>query len=259
MARPPPRRKLPRPLPARPRPPPPRSPTSRKSSTGPSPPPPNPDAADANPAQARDTDAGDDTGKVDAQQADARPALPQAAPHTGNQPNIQPDALTVTAPQQTAANNVQTTAAPAQAMPTAAPHQAANMQGLAVEIAARSQSGTKQFDIRLDPPELGRVEVRLSIDSTGKAQAHLTADQPQTLDLLQKDAPALTRALREAGLDVNQDGLNFSLRQQQQQAGQDQPAQAGRSARANFAAPTPIETATAAGPSRALGLLDIRV
>ena len=63
----------------------------------------------------------------------------------------------------------------------------------------RSQSGAKQFDIRLDPPELGRVEVRLSIDATGKASAHLSADQPQTLDLLQKDAPALTRALRDAG------------------------------------------------------------
>ena len=58
------------------------------------------------------------------------------------------------------------------------------------------------------------MEVRLSIDATGKASAHLSADQPQTLNLLQKDAPALTRALREAGLDVSQDGLNFSLRQQ---------------------------------------------
>jgi flagellar hook-length control protein FliK len=89
-----------------------------------------------------------------------------------------------------------------------------NVPALAVEIAAKSQSGAKQFDIRLDPPELGRVEVRLSIDATGKASAHLSADTPQTLDLLQKDAPALTRALRDAGLDVSQDGLNFSLRHQ---------------------------------------------
>ncbi len=91
---------------------------------------------------------------------------------------------------------------------------APNLPALAVEIAARSQSGAKQFDIRLDPPELGRVDVRLSIDATGKASAHLSADQPHTLTLLQNDAPALTRALREAGLEVSQDGLNFSLRQQ---------------------------------------------
>ena len=36
-------------------------------------------------------------------------------------------------------------------------HTAPNLNSLAVEIAAKVQSGTKQFDIRLDPPELGRV------------------------------------------------------------------------------------------------------
>ena len=45
----------------------------------------------------------------------------------------------------------------------------------------------------------------------------MTADQPQTLDLLQKDAPTLTQALRDAGLDVSQSGLNFSLRGQDRQ------------------------------------------
>jgi flagellar hook-length control protein FliK len=89
-----------------------------------------------------------------------------------------------------------------------------NVDMLAVQIAAKSQSGSRQFDIRLDPPELGRVDVRLSIDASGKAQAHLSADQQGTLDMLQKDAPTLTRALRDAGLDVSQGGLNFSLRGQ---------------------------------------------
>jgi flagellar hook-length control protein FliK len=90
---------------------------------------------------------------------------------------------------------------------------------LAISVAARSLSGSKQFDIRLDPPELGRVEVRLSIDASGKTQAHMTADQPHTLELLQKDAPNLTRALRDAGLDVSQSGLNFSLKGQSHNQG----------------------------------------
>jgi flagellar hook-length control protein FliK len=137
-----------------------------------------------------------------------------------------------------------------------------NVPALAVEIVAKSQSGAKQFDIRLDPPELGRVEVRLSIDATGKASAHLSADQQQTLDLLQKDAPALTRALREAGLDVSQDGLNFSLRHQ---GGQDSNASNGgsRGSARNFSlsATTSIDaTATSAAyRSVADGRLDIRV
>ncbi len=81
---------------------------------------------------------------------------------------------------------------------TTQPHDTApTLPALAVEIAAKSQSGAKQFDIRLDPPELGRVEVRLSIDATGKLSAHLSADQPQTLSLLQKDASVLdTRPAR---------------------------------------------------------------
>lgn len=93
-----------------------------------------------------------------------------------------------------------------------------DLDALAVSIAARAMSGTKQFEIRLDPPELGRVDVRLSIDASGKTQAHMTADQPQTLDLLQKDATNLTQALRDAGLDVSQGGLNFSLRGQDRQS-----------------------------------------
>ncbi len=81
----------------------------------------------------------------------------------------------------------------ANAMVTASVHIAAaganaapDTDALAVTIAARSLSGAKQFEIRLDPPELGRVDVRLSIDASGKTQAHMTADQPQTLDLLRK-------------------------------------------------------------------------
>jgi chemotaxis protein MotD len=89
-----------------------------------------------------------------------------------------------------------------------------DLPGLAVSIAARSLGGARQFDIRLDPPELGHVEVRLSIDAAGKTSAHLSADQPQTLDLLQRDAGSLARALRDAGLDLSQNSLNFSLRQQ---------------------------------------------
>ncbi len=77
-----------------------------------------------------------------------------------------------------------------------------NVPALAVEISGQEPERRQQFDIRLDPPELGRVEIRLSIDAAGKASAHLSANQPQTLDLLQKDAASLTRALREASLNV---------------------------------------------------------
>jgi flagellar hook-length control protein FliK len=117
---------------------------------------------------------------------------------------------------------------------------APNMDALAVSVAARVMSGAKQFEIRLDPPELGRVDVRLSIDANGKTQAHMTADQPQTLALLQKDAPSLTQALRDAGLDVSQGGLNFSLRGQDRQNG-DGGNGAGQGRRTNLTATRTIQ------------------
>jgi len=216
-------------------------------------------------------DANTDSGQADTRAADAaaQPPAPAAAPaNAGSQPGIMP-VVAAPPPAHTAA--AQTPAPqPALPMPQYAPNMPTpnmptpNMNGLAVDIAAKSLGGTKQFDIRLDPPELGRVEVRLSIDATGKAQAHLTADQPQTLDLLQKDASTLTRALRDAGLNVNQDGLNFSLRSQQQQAGnerQHRPS-GGRAVRSSFAAPAslqPVAAAAASSGRSGRGLLDIKV
>jgi chemotaxis protein MotD len=136
------------------------------------------------------------------------------------------------------------------------------LSALAMAIAVKSQSGNKQFDIRLDPPELGRVEVRLSIDSSGKAQASLSADQPRTLDLLKTDAPALTRALRDAGLNVAQNGLNFSLRGQDRQNGSNgSTPRSGRASQLSLIATSAIGSvqggANFQGPAD--GRLDIRV
>jgi len=138
-----------------------------------------------------------------------------------------------------------------------------DLPSLAVAITGKSQSGAKQFDIRLDPPELGRVEVRLSIDATGKASAHLSADQPQTLNLLQEDAPVLARALREAGLDVSQDGLNFSLRQQNDNQSGNAGNNGRRGSSRGFPLTASINIDATAGSTAyraaANGRLDIRV
>lgn len=88
---------------------------------------------------------------------------------------------------------------------------AADMDGLALRIAAKSALGDSNFQIRLDPPELGRIDVQLKLDSHGNAEAKLSADKPQTLDLLQRDAGTLERALKDAGLSLPA-GLSFSLK-----------------------------------------------
>lgn len=87
------------------------------------------------------------------------------------------------------------------------------MEALALHIAARSARGDSRFTIRLDPPELGRIEVNLSMNGHGHAQAVLTVEKPQTLDLLLRDASGLERALKDAGLELGSN-LSFSLKEE---------------------------------------------
>lgn len=111
---------------------------------------------------------------------------------------------------------------------------AANMPvpvgGLAVEIAANAQIGRSRFEIRLDPPELGRIDVRLDVDQKGQVTSHLIVEKSATLDLLRRDAQQLERALQDAGLKTSDNGLQFSLRDQQQQTGRNDDQGSGRNA-----------------------------
>lgn len=91
------------------------------------------------------------------------------------------------------------------------PYAAEGLDGLALRIAAKSSEGENEFTIRLDPPELGGIEVKLHINESGKTSADLAADLPQTLDLLQRDSTVLERTLKDAGIDLS-GGLSFSLR-----------------------------------------------
>lgn len=88
------------------------------------------------------------------------------------------------------------------------------VNNLAVHIAAQAQNGNKRFDIMLDPPELGRIEVRLDVAKDGATSTHIFVERSETLDLLQRDARALEKALHEAGLDMKEGNLQFSLKEE---------------------------------------------
>ena len=97
-------------------------------------------------------------------------------------------------------------------------------------MARNLQKGTNRFDIRLDPPEMGRIDVRMEVRKDGHVVAHMTVDRPETLDLLQRDARALQQALNNAGLQADSDSLNFSLRDQNDNGGERDFAGGGKSA-----------------------------
>ena len=81
-----------------------------------------------------------------------------------------------------------------------------------IAIGLKSLAGIDRFEIRLDPVDLGRIDVRLDLGEGGGVKAHLMVDRPETLALLQRDARALDRAFEQAGLTPSKDGIEFSLR-----------------------------------------------
>ena len=106
-------------------------------------------------------------------------------------------------------------AATAAAAPAQTAHEAAvPFNGVGIEIASKALSGKNQFDIRLDPPDLGRIHVRLDVDKHGNVITHMVADRTDTLDMLRRDSAGLERALQDAGLKTSDNSMQFSLRDQ---------------------------------------------
>jgi flagellar hook-length control protein FliK len=94
------------------------------------------------------------------------------------------------------------------------PPQQLNLPQVAFEMVRQFQAGNSRFQIRLDPPELGRIDVRMDVDRDGNVMARMTVERSETLDLMQRDQRALERALAQAGLDSARTSLEFSLRHQ---------------------------------------------
>jgi flagellar hook-length control protein FliK len=82
---------------------------------------------------------------------------------------------------------------------------------LPLAIALQTRSGRTRFAIRLDPPELGRIDVRLDIDNRSNVMLRLVAERPETLELLRRDAAHIERTLQDAGLKTGDQTLQFSL------------------------------------------------
>lgn len=87
------------------------------------------------------------------------------------------------------------------------------MQTVAATIQKAAGNGeAKNLIIQLDPPELGRVEVRMEFGDDKSLKTVLTAEKPETYLMLQRDAHLLERALQDIGLDGDS-ALSFELAQ----------------------------------------------
>ncbi|MDF1791362.1 MAG: flagellar hook-length control protein FliK [Thalassobaculaceae bacterium] len=83
---------------------------------------------------------------------------------------------------------------------------------VAVKLSSTAKEGGGKVTIRLSPEELGKVDIKMEISKDGLVRAVVSADRPETLELLQKDAKGLERALQNAGLQTDGESLEFDLR-----------------------------------------------
>jgi flagellar hook-length control protein FliK len=86
------------------------------------------------------------------------------------------------------------------------------IEQVSVDIRKAIETGNDRINIQLRPASLGRIEVRLELAIDGRVQAMISADRPETLDMLQRDARGLERALQDAGLRADSHSLSFNLR-----------------------------------------------
>jgi flagellar hook-length control protein FliK len=93
-------------------------------------------------------------------------------------------------------------------------NEAQMVEGVSVLLARAGKNQVNDFIIRMDPPELGRIEVQLKMHDDGTVQAVIASDNPNTHDLLRREASTIERALAESGFRTGSDGLSFNLKQQ---------------------------------------------
>jgi hypothetical protein len=83
---------------------------------------------------------------------------------------------------------------------------------IAAQILRRLEGRSTRFEIALTPAELGRVDVKLDIDSDGRLKARLAFDNPAAATDLRGRADELRRQLEAAGFDLGDDALEFAER-----------------------------------------------
>jgi flagellar hook-length control protein FliK len=112
----------------------------------------------------------------------------------------------------TSHGNVTTASTPATAAerPLATAQQVIDQ--IKVNITRAAKAGLDKVTIQLKPIELGRIDVQLEMSEDHKVRVTVTADNKDTLALLQNDARTLERTLNDAGLRTDANNLHFSLR-----------------------------------------------
>lgn len=82
---------------------------------------------------------------------------------------------------------------------------------LNVNITRAVKAGDNEFAMRMDPPELGKVTVKLKFGADGMVRANVLVERPETLELLQRETRGLEKAIEAGGSKTAEGGISFSL------------------------------------------------
>lgn len=215
----------------------------------------------ATPTQPPQSGAQGDTGQ-NAGTKDQGPQSPGVAQTQNSQAqpfDFKPDASAAALPPQPASPTVQNAPTPAPALVAQNAPMIVPPEALGVAIARKALEGVNKFELRLDPPELGRIDVTLEVDDTGATRAHIRAERPEALELLQREAKGMEQALRQAGLSLDQSSLSFSLNGREGREAQEHQHH-GRRAKFNAVLPEDeIHAAAIRGNASPTNGVDLRV
>lgn len=75
----------------------------------------------------------------------------------------------------------------------------------------RSADGSQSVTVNLHPAELGQVRIQIDQTQAGTAHVAITADRPETLQLLMHDQPHLQQVLDQAGVPSDGRGITFQM------------------------------------------------
>jgi len=113
---------------------------------------------------------------------------------------------------------------PQPAPPSAAPTEAAAASAASPRAASptaqiapavmqmgHAPDGAQRLTVRLEPPELGHVQVRIDRPSEAPARVEITVEKAETLTLLLRDQPQLQRALDQAGVPAEGRSITFHV------------------------------------------------
>lgn len=93
-------------------------------------------------------------------------------------------------------------------------HPATQAVAALINKASQSGPGTQTLAVQLDPPELGKMQLKMKYEKGEPLRVHVVLEKADTMAMFQRDAHALQNALNQAGLQTDGSSLTFDLASQ---------------------------------------------